>query len=116
MSLGRVGLKLGAGLRRPLFHSLIRSCTLSNEKVAQKQAEALEGNAIIGMADACKALAPGEKLTLVGVGAFTNIALFVSVFPELLLEKVSRIVLMGGAEGRGNKVSPTLISAKQRKL
>ncbi|ORY64626.1 Inosine/uridine-preferring nucleoside hydrolase domain-containing protein [Leucosporidium creatinivorum] len=76
---------------------------MSNERVAQQQSEALKSNAIIGMADACKALAPGEKLTLVGVGAFTNIALFISVFPDLLLEKVSQIVLMGGAEGRGNK-------------
>lgn len=83
----------------------VSHCTHSNEKVAQKQVEALKGNAVIAMADACKALAPGEKLTLVGVGAFTNIALFVSVFPSLLLEKVSQIVLMGGAEGRGNKVS-----------
>lgn len=54
-----------------------------------KQEAALKSNAIIGMADACKALGAGEKLVLVGVGSFTNLALFVSVFPDLLLEKVS---------------------------
>jgi uridine nucleosidase len=29
--------------------------------------------------------------------------LFSKVFPQLLLDKVERIILMGGAEGRGNK-------------
>ncbi|GAA5898075.1 hypothetical protein JCM6882_003321 [Rhodosporidiobolus microsporus] len=76
---------------------------MSSSIVAAKQAEALTLNAVTGIADACRALPDGEKMVLVGTGSCTNIALFISVFPELLLEKVERIVLMGGAEGRGNK-------------
>jgi len=47
----------------------------------------------------------GEKLDLVATGSLTNIALFSKVFPQMLLDKVERIVLMGGAEGRGNKTA-----------
>ncbi|GAA5858099.1 hypothetical protein JCM1840_001041 [Sporobolomyces johnsonii] len=76
---------------------------MSNPVVAAKLAEALNGNAVTGIADACRTLPAGEKLELVATGSLTNIALFIRVFPDLLLEKVARIVLMGGAEGRGNK-------------
>ncbi|GAA5820191.1 hypothetical protein JCM11251_005519 [Rhodosporidiobolus azoricus] len=76
---------------------------MSSPIVAAKQAEALRSNAVVGIADACRALPDREKLVLVATGSLTNIALFISVFPDLLLEKVERIVLMGGAEGRGNK-------------
>ncbi|GAA6034119.1 hypothetical protein JCM8097_000705 [Rhodosporidiobolus ruineniae] len=76
---------------------------MSDPVVAAKQAEALKGNAVTGLAGVCRSLPDGEKLVLVATGSFTNIALFASVFPDLLLEKVERIVLMGGAEGRGNK-------------
>ncbi|GAA5824143.1 hypothetical protein JCM3770_001407 [Rhodotorula araucariae] len=76
---------------------------LSDSTVAAKQAEALKGHAVLGMADACRALPVGEKITLIATGSYTNIALFVSAFPDLVLEKVDHIVVMGGAEGRGNK-------------
>ncbi|GAA5988992.1 hypothetical protein JCM5350_001743 [Sporobolomyces pararoseus] len=71
--------------------------------VAEKFEQALKGNAILGIASALQALGPEEKLDLVGTGSLTNIALFAKVFPQLLLDKVERIILMGGAEGRGNK-------------
>ncbi|BGP40298.1 Uridine nucleosidase 1 [Rhodotorula kratochvilovae] len=76
---------------------------MSDPTVAAKQAEALKGNAVLGIADACRALPDGQKLTLIATGSYTNVALFVSTFPDLLVEKVDRIVMMGGAEGRGNK-------------
>lgn len=76
---------------------------ISSPIVAEKLAQALKGNAVIGIASALQALGPDEKLDLVGTGSLTNIALFAKVFPQLLLEKVERIILMGGAEGRGNK-------------
>ncbi|GAA5874752.1 hypothetical protein JCM16303_002972 [Sporobolomyces ruberrimus] len=76
---------------------------LTNTLVASKLEQALKGNAILGIAGALQALAPGEKLDLVATGSLTNIALFAKVFPQLLLDKVERIVLMGAAEGRGNK-------------
>ncbi|GAA5856742.1 hypothetical protein JCM8547_008818 [Rhodosporidiobolus lusitaniae] len=76
----------------------------TNPAVASKVAAlSTQPTAIIGLADACRALPGGEKLTIVATGTMTNVALFISVFPELLLEKVERIMIMGGAEGRGNK-------------
>jgi uridine nucleosidase len=65
--------------------------------------QALKGNAVLGIAEALQALAPGEKLDLVATGSLTNVALFAKVFPQLLLDKVERIIAMSGAEGRGNK-------------
>jgi len=75
----------------------------SDPVVAAKLEAALKGNAVLGIAQACQSLSPGEKLDLVGTGSLTNLALFSKVFPQLLLDKVERIVLMGGCEGRGNK-------------
>ncbi|GAA5893789.1 nucleoside hydrolase [Sporobolomyces salmoneus] len=75
----------------------------TNPVVAEKLDQALKGNAVLGIASALDALEPGEKLDLVGTGSLTNIALFAKIFPQLLLDKVERIILMGGAEGRGNK-------------
>ncbi|KAI0317164.1 nucleoside hydrolase [Amylostereum chailletii] len=46
----------------------------------------------------------GEKVALVASGPLTNIALFVSTYPELL-DGVSRIVFMGGGIGLGNRSS-----------
>ncbi|GAA6035970.1 hypothetical protein JCM8097_005192 [Rhodosporidiobolus ruineniae] len=62
--------------------------------------------AVLAIAEAAQALPDGEQLTIVATGAFTNIAIFVTLFPELVREKVREIVVMGGAEGRGNR-SPT---------
>ena len=44
----------------------------------------------------------GEKVTIVSSGPMTNIALFVSAFPDLL-EAVDEFVFMGGAVGAGNR-------------
>ncbi|GAA5921816.1 hypothetical protein JCM3775_001838 [Rhodotorula graminis] len=76
---------------------------MSDPTVAAKQAEALKGNAILGLADACRGLQDGEQMTLIATGSLTNVALFAQVFPDLLVDKVARIVAMAGAEGRGNK-------------
>ncbi|GAA6020879.1 hypothetical protein JCM11491_000018 [Sporobolomyces phaffii] len=76
---------------------------LANPNVTRKLDQALKGNAVLGIASALQALGPDEKIDLVGTGSLTNIALFAKVFPQLLLEKVERIIIMGGAEGRGNK-------------
>ncbi|TNY24642.1 Inosine/uridine-preferring nucleoside hydrolase domain-containing protein [Rhodotorula diobovata] len=100
-------------LVRPREASFVHGCDglggveglldMTNPTVAAKQAEALKGNAVQGLADACRSLPDGEKLTLIATGSFTNVALFVSLFPDLVVEKVDRIVAMAGAEGRGNK-------------
>ncbi len=46
----------------------------------------------------------GQKVTIVSSGPMTNIALFVSAFPDLL-EAVEEFVFMGGAVGTGNRSS-----------
>lgn len=45
--------------------------------------------------------ATGEAVTLIATGALTNVALLLSVYPEVK-ECISRIVTMGGAVGLGN--------------
>ena len=42
-----------------------------------------------------------EKITLVALGALTNIALFIKIYPHLL-DKIEEIVVMGGSLGAGN--------------
>lgn len=43
----------------------------------------------------------GEKVTMVCTGAFTNFALLLSVYPEII-SKIERLVTMSGAMGLGN--------------
>ncbi|GAA6063844.1 hypothetical protein JCM10212_003591 [Sporobolomyces blumeae] len=74
--------------------------------VVAKLAETTNDNAVLAIADAARSLPQGEQLAIVATGTLTNVALFCSMFPELVRDKVSQIVLMGGAEGRGNR-SPT---------
>ncbi|BGP12466.1 hypothetical protein JCM10213_006967 [Rhodosporidiobolus nylandii] len=74
--------------------------------VLAKLEEAKGKSAVLALADAARAMPEGQQLTIVATGALTNIALFTSLFPELVQEKVREIVVMGGAEGRGNR-SPT---------
>jgi uridine nucleosidase len=44
----------------------------------------------------------GEKVVVISTGPMTNIALFVSVYPDLL-EAVEEFVFMGGGVGMGNR-------------
>jgi uridine nucleosidase len=46
----------------------------------------------------------GSKVTVISSGPMTNIALFVSVYPELL-DAVEEFVFMGGGVGLGNRSS-----------
>lgn len=64
-------------------------------------------NAIEGIAAAVRAHwkngeTGGEPITVVSTGPMTNVALFVSVYPELL-EGIEQIVFMGGGVGMGNR-------------
>lgn len=45
----------------------------------------------------------GRKVTVVSSGPMTNIALFVSVYPELVGSAVEEFVFMGGGVGLGNR-------------
>jgi uridine nucleosidase len=75
-------------------------------RVRAKVAETKGQKAVLAIAEAARSLPDGRQLSIVATGALTNIALFISLFPELVRDKVSQIVCMGGAEGRGNR-SPT---------
>jgi hypothetical protein len=44
----------------------------------------------------------GQKVTVISTGPMTNIALFVSVYPELL-DAIDAFVFMGGGVGLGNR-------------
>ncbi|GAA5892139.1 hypothetical protein JCM6882_005705 [Rhodosporidiobolus microsporus] len=74
--------------------------------VVAKLKETEGQTAVLALAKAASSLPEGEQLTIVATGAFTNIALFISLFPQLVATKIREIVVMGGAEGRGNR-SPT---------
>ncbi|CEQ38872.1 SPOSA6832_00338 [Sporobolomyces salmonicolor] len=83
--------------------------------VQAKLAETKGKNAVLAMAHATRSLQDGQQIAIVATGTLTNVALFVTMFPELVREKVSQIVLMGGAEGRGNR-SPTAGESALRRL
>ncbi|KAK4055123.1 Uridine nucleosidase 1 [Microbotryomycetes sp. JL201] len=64
-------------------------------------------NVVESMAQAARSRHTGHaKLTIVATGALTNVALFVATYPDLVRDNIEQIVLMGGAEGRGN-MAPT---------
>lgn len=44
----------------------------------------------------------GQKVTVIACGPLTNIALFVSLYPDLL-EGIEEFVFMGGGVGLGNR-------------
>lgn len=46
----------------------------------------------------------GHKVTVISSGPMTNIALFVSIYPDLV-DAVEEFVFMGGAVGLGNRSS-----------
>lgn len=65
----------------------------------------LKLRAIEGISAAVRsAIQNAEKVTIVSTGPMTNIALFVSIYPDLL-DGVEEFVFMGGAVGMGNRSS-----------
>lgn len=61
--------------------------------------------ALEGMANSVKKMwnkGAGQKVTIISSGPMTNIALFVSVYPDLL-DGVEEFVFMGGGVGIGNR-------------
>lgn len=81
----------------------------SNDFVKTKLAESVGGNVVLAIAEAAKALPGGDgddgRLAIVATGTLTNIALFCATFPDLVRDKISEIIIMGGAEGRGKSFS-----------
>lgn len=79
----------------------------SDNVQVQAKVEQNPRTAVEGIAKAVRLqIGKNRTLTIVATGPLTNIALFISLYPDLLGKGVKEIVLMGGAEGRGNR-SPT---------
>lgn len=82
--------------------------TIDDPNVLEKFAKHPDGTfikALDGMASSVRETwngGKGRKVTVVSSGPMTNIALFVSVYPELM-EAIEEFVFMGGAIGPGNR-------------
>ncbi|MDK6804895.1 nucleoside hydrolase [Aerococcus sp. UMB7834] len=62
--------------------------------------ELVEGHAVLAMRDCL--LAAEDPVTIVAVGPQTNMALLLTMFPEVR-EKIAELIIMGGSFTRGNK-------------
>ncbi|KAH9947167.1 Inosine/uridine-preferring nucleoside hydrolase domain-containing protein [Amylocystis lapponica] len=72
---------------------------------ARFEAHGQSVRAVEGMATAIRATwrdGEGDKVTIVSSGPMTNVALFVSVYPELI-DGIEEFVFMGGGVGIGNR-------------
>ena len=75
-----------------------------NDEIVQTALARTQGlKAIEGLAEQIRvASKTAEKITIVATGPLTNIALFVSVYPELIAG-IEQICFMGGGVGIGNR-------------
>lgn len=100
---------VAAGADRPLVRDLVVAeyvhgpSGLDGPTLLQPSRPPVDGHAVHLIARTLEAA--DEPVTLVPIGPLTNIALFIAVYPQLL-ERIARIVLMGGSMGQGN-VSPS---------
>lgn len=84
---------------------------LASSIAAPRAVEAI-GNCIRRLfASDRESISESDKVTIVSTGPMTNVALFVSVYPDLL-RYVEQFVFMGGGIGLGNRsaVAGTLVS------
>ncbi|RLP75660.1 nucleoside hydrolase [Mycetocola tolaasinivorans] len=102
---GITGVPIAAGAAEPLERKLTPGTWIHGEnalggpELPEVTVPLDERSAIELIADTVRASA--EKITLIPTGPLTNIAHFVRTYPELL-ERIERIVWMGGSTGRGN--------------
>ncbi|KAG8956619.1 Uridine nucleosidase 1 [Tulasnella sp. 424] len=78
---------------------------VADERVQARLERSKGLKAIHGMASAINETyqnGAGQKVTLIATGPLTNLALFFSVYPELI-DGVEQIVFMGGGVGIGNR-------------
>ncbi|MEX2280768.1 MAG: nucleoside hydrolase [Acidimicrobiia bacterium] len=100
---------VAAGADRPLVRELVVAeyvhgpTGLDGPTLLPPSRSPVEGHAVHLMARTLEAA--DTPVTLVPVGPLTNIALFIAVYPDLV-DRIDRIVLMGGSIGQGN-VSPS---------
>jgi len=117
---GESGVKVYAGATKPLvrapqvdeeIHGLdglggVEGLTAFTDPLIQARAKETEGlRAVEAMATAVKETwkhGEGQQVTLIATGPQTNLALFLSVYRDLL-PAIEEIVFMGGAVGIGNR-------------
>ncbi|HEA3088938.1 TPA: pyrimidine-specific ribonucleoside hydrolase RihA [Aeromonas salmonicida] len=103
--LGRDDIPVAAGAPKPLARELIIADNVHGESGLDGPTlpdPAFAPQAMTGLELMAKCLRESpEPVTLVPTGPLTNIALLLAANPELK-EKITRIVLMGGAAGAGN--------------
>lgn len=103
--IGREDVPVGAGAERPLVRPLHTAEDIHGEsgldgpELAEPTFDADARGAVKLIADVLEASA--EPVTLVPTGPLTNVATFLEEHPRLV-DKVERIVLMGGSMGAGN--------------
>jgi inosine-uridine nucleoside N-ribohydrolase len=102
---GRTDIPVAAGAARPLVGELVVAADAHGETgldgpaLPAPAARPVEAHAVDFLADTL--LAAHEPVTLLALGPLTNIALLLALRPEAV-ERVHRLVLMGGAIGPGN--------------
>ncbi|MFX0549578.1 pyrimidine-specific ribonucleoside hydrolase RihA [Hathewaya histolytica] len=103
--LGLDNIEVAQGAKKPMMRDLIIAPEVHGEsgldgpELPQPSFKESSRNAIEVIADVLKN--SDEKITLIPTGPLTNIAIFLSTYPELK-DKIERISLMGGAAFGGN--------------
>lgn len=99
---------VAAGAKKPLLKNLEDASHVHGEsgmggyEFPEPTIKPLEKNAIEALKD--EILNSEEKVILVPTGSYTNIALLLSLYPEVK-DNIEKIICMGGAVGRGNMTS-----------
>jgi inosine-uridine nucleoside N-ribohydrolase len=102
---GRGDVPVAAGADRPLTRELVVADHVHGETgldgpaLAEPRGAPVEAHAVDFLAE--RLCASGRPVTLVPTGPLTNVALFLARYPALV-ERVERVVLMGGSIGLGN--------------
>ena len=104
---GRSDIQVGIGARRALIHAYDHGQVpphgpdgLGGAPIAPSTVEPASEHAVYLLRDVLRAAAP-HSVTVVAIAPLTNIALLASLHPELL-ERIDRLVVMGGSASRGN--------------
>ena len=107
---GFPGVQVHAGADRALVREPVTATRhhgesgLEGVEVGMPAASIASRRAVEFIAETLRA-ADDEEITLVAIGPFTNIALLIAEYPDLL-PKVREIVVMGGASQAGGNVTP----------
>jgi pyrimidine-specific ribonucleoside hydrolase len=104
---GRSDIPVGVGARRALVHAYDHGLApphgadgIGGAQIAPSSVRPTAEHAVYLLRDVLLAAAP-HSVTVVAIAPLTNIALLASLHPELL-DRIDRLVVMGGSASRGN--------------